>query len=156
MMDEFTYGEQDQPFDPDQIVISNVVRLWRGNPKHSEIGDFHIVALNSNEALESESCGLYRYGANYDRDCAKGLVQGLSIRDRKENRVAALVLRFSVKGWRVDDLVGPHGEDISAAAVTSIDEDGKCNELNEPTDLHFLAQEVVRILNRENENGTQQ
>ena len=35
---------------------------------------------------------------------------------------------------------------------TWIDENGKHNELDKPTDLHFSAQEVARILNRENEN----
>lgn len=113
---------------PAEIAIGNVICLWRGNLRDSEIGDFRIVALNSNEALESEGNGLYRYGTNYNAECAKGLVQCLSIRDRDGNRVATLGLRFSVNGWRVDELVGPRGEEISAATFTWFDENGKHNE----------------------------
>ena len=155
MLDESTYCEQDRPFDPVENGLGNVVRLWRGNPKVCEMGDFRIVALNSSEALGSDGCSLYRNEVNYNAECAKGLLQALSIHDRKGNRVAALGLRFSVKRWRVDELVGPYEEDISVATLTWIDENGKNNELDEPTDLHFLVQEVARILNRENENAGQ-
>ena len=155
MQDERSDRDQGKSIDSIEIATSKAVYLWRGNHKDRSVGDFHIVALNSSKALASEGCALYRYGSNYDADCAMGLVQVLSIRDLKENRVAMLGLRFSYKGWRIDEFVGQYGEDISAVAFTWIDENGKHNELNEPTDLHFLAQEVVRILNRENENAGQ-
>ena len=149
-----TYREQEQPFDSPETAFGNVVKLWRGNLKDSDIGNFRIVPLNSSVALASEGCTLYRYGANYDADCARGFVQVLSIRDFKGNRLAMLSLRFSCKGWCIEEIVGPRGEDISSITFTWLDENGKYNELDEPTDLHFLAQEVVRILNREDKNGT--
>ena len=70
------------------IAIGNVVRLWCSNLKDSKIGNYRIVVLNSNEALESKGCGPSRYGTNHKAEIAKGLDQVLSIRDHNENRLA--------------------------------------------------------------------
>lgn len=138
---------EEKPINSEKRSSCNVIRLRRGNPTESIVGDYRIVPINSTYALSAEGCKIYLNTPDYDADCAKGLVQALSVRGQNNVRLATLVLTFKNSRWEADQILGIYGEDVSSTTIRLRNEDGTYEESEEPSDLYYLTQEIARILN---------
>ncbi len=112
-----------------------------------ELGDFIIVPLVSSKELASEGWHMQQCVATYDVNCAGGLYQVISVRDLLGNRVATLGLTYGATGWTVDQCLGVSNAVVMRKSVEWIYEGGQHESTEEYTDLHYLAQEVARLLN---------
>ena len=71
-----------------------------------------------------------------------------SIRSAAGRRLATLGLSVGSGNWKVYQCQGYRNANVSRANFTWIDQDGKHNAVDERTDLHYVAQEIARLLNR--------
>jgi len=87
--------------------------------------------------------------ATYDAKCAKGLYQVFSIRDILGNRLATLGLTYGARSWEVDQCLGFNNVEVLTETAEWIHGNGKQDSMEEFTDLHYVAQEVTRLLNNQ-------
>jgi len=113
-----------------------------------EMGDFFVVPLTSSRELASEGWNMQHCVATYDSNCANGIYQVFSIRDLLGNRIATLGLTYGPNGWKVDQCLGLSNVEVMLKPVEWIQGDGIQESRDDFTDLHYLAQEVARLLNR--------
>lgn len=151
MLDEKTVRELYRLLGLDRSTPTGKVGYrWQSTLQAQEIGDFRIIPLTSSMELTSEGWNMKHWAANYDEDCAKGLYQVFSVRNLDGEAVATLSLRYGAGQWRVDQCLGFRYEEVTSTVVEWVDQNGKHNERNDPTDLHFLAQDVARLMNQIN------
>lgn len=89
--------------------------------------------------------------ASYDVNCARGLYQVISVRDLLGNRVATLGLTYGATGWTVDQCLGSSNAIVMRKSIEWIYEGGQHESTEAYTDLHYLAQEVARLMNARSE-----
>lgn len=150
MLDEQTVRELNRLFGLDRATPTGKIRYrWQSSLQAQEFGDFHIIPLTSSKELSSEGWNMNHCVAHYDADCAKGMYQVFSIRDQDGTRIATLGLIYTAGFWRIDQCLGFGNEAVVTTVVEWVDQNGKHDSLNEFTDLHYLSQEIVRLLNKE-------
>lgn len=123
-------------------------KYWRCPLSPFEISDFKITPLTSSRALASEGWNMQHCVATYAEHCATGLYHVFSIRNSINQRIATLGLQLSHDLWRVDQCLGFRNVQVTFRIDKRDDVNGKHMESHEPTDLHYLAHEVARLLNR--------
>jgi hypothetical protein len=148
MVDGQTARESNRLCELNSTVSVNEFRYrWQCPVQEQTMGDFHIVPLTTANELASEGRNMHDCVASYGAACAKGLYQVFSIRDLDGERVATLGLVYAVGGWKVDQCIGILNDEVTTTIVEWIDGNGKHDSMDEPTDLHFLAQDVARLMN---------
>lgn len=149
MISEQTVRELNQLFGLDQSTPSRKLRYrWACPVLAQEMGDFLVVPLASSKELTSEGWHMQHCVASYDARCANGMYQVFSIRDLLGNRIATLGLAYGASGWTVDQCLGIGNSEVMLKFTEWIHGIGKHESMDEFTDLHFLSQEVARLLNR--------
>lgn len=148
MLSEKTACELNQLFELTKAAPSRKLRYrWACPVLAQEIGDFSIAPLVSSKELESEGWHMQHCVATYAANCASGLYQVISVRDLLGNRLATLGLTYVASGWKVDQCLGLGNATVMHKSIEWIHEGGKHESTVEYTDLHYLAQEVARLLN---------
>ena len=148
MLSEQVVVEMNQLFGLIKAAPSRKLRYrWTCKVLAQETGDFFVVPLVSSNELRSEGWHMQHCVATYDVNCANGLYQVISVRDLLGNRVATLGLTYGATGWTVDQCLGSKNAIVVRESIEWINEAGKHESTEEYTDLHYLAQEMARLLN---------
>ena len=149
MFSEQTVNELNQLFGLDQSTPTRKLRYrWACPVPAQKMGDFLAVPLASSKELTSEGWHMQHCVASYDARCANDMYQVFSIRDLLGNRIATLGLAYGASGWTVDQCLGIGNFEVMLKTAEWIHDNGKHESVDEFTDLHFLSQEVARLLNR--------
>ena len=148
MLSEQVIAELNQLFGLTKSTRSCKLRYrWVCPILAQEIGNFSIVPLVTSKQLASEGWHMQHCVAAYDANCAKGLYQVFSIRDLLGSRLATLGLTYGASGWKVDQCFGVGNATVMCKSIEWINDGGKNESMLEYTDLHYLAQEMARLLN---------
>jgi hypothetical protein len=146
-LNEQTIREMNHLFGLSTTTPTGKIRYrWQSPLQIQEMGDFCVVPLTSTKDLASEGWNMRHCVASYDVDCANGLYQVFSIRDLDGKRLATLGLRYDPNGWKLDQCLGLLNAEVTTSVVEWIDGNGNHHSINQPTEIHFLAQEVERLM----------
>jgi hypothetical protein len=153
MLSEQTVRELNQLFGLAQMTLSRKTRYrWSCPLEAHDLGDFRVVPLTSSRALASEGWNMQSCVTSYDAKCALGFYQLFSIRDLRGDRIATLGLTYRDSGWTVDQCLGQGNAEVMNKTVEWIHDNGQHESMDEFTDLHYVALEVVRLL-KSNQRG---
>lgn len=112
------------------------------------IGEYLIVPLTTARMLSSEGylmnncCQEYRHTCETQKYCL------FSIRSRSGERRATLGLAREQGGWRFDQCLGPSNAEVLEESLNYLDEEEVLQTEFFPTEMYYIAHEVVRLMNR--------
>ena len=122
-------------------------RKWACKLPETLLGDYFIVPLTTVGLLKSESQKMNNESINYAHRCANLDYCIYSIRRRTGERLATLGL-FSEDGyWQFDWCSGPSNIEVLEESVEYLDDEGILQAEHYPTELYYVAHEVVRLMN---------
>jgi len=154
MPSDETVSELNQLFGLGQAAPARKLRYgWPCPVAEQEMGDFRLVPLTSSSALAGEGWHMQHCVASYATQCATGLYQVFSIRDLLGRRLATLGLAFAASGWRVDQCLGFKNAEVLMQTAEWLHGNGEHQSPEEFPDLHYVAQEVTRILNQQRKSS---
>jgi hypothetical protein len=118
-------------------------RRWECLLNSYEAGDFQIVPLTTSDDLRVDGYEMnHCVGRYYPSWCKQGFIRIFSIRNLLGQRLATVSLIFNYKQdrWRLEQCQG-------------FDNSKVCFKANEPSDLHFLVEDIVRLYQQAHENA---
>lgn len=120
---------------------------WYCKLTETIIGEFLITPLNSRKKIQSEAYIMSNCCRQYTDACA-ALEYGLfSMRSRAGERMATLGLRRKDGHWRFDKCLGPSDAEVAEESLCYCDDNNVVQTESYPTELYYVAQEVVRLMN---------
>ncbi len=120
---------------------------WECKLKEMLVGEYLIVPLNSAKMLKSEGYLMNNCCRDYIFRCADRAYCLFSIRSRSGERLATLGLGYENGYWHVDQCFGPANSEVLEETLEYFDEDGVLHTEYFPTEIYYLAHEVVRLMN---------
>lgn len=120
---------------------------WSCGVGETLIGDYLAVPLISSAMLRSESYWMENSCSVEPLKCATADYALFSIRSRSGERLATLRLANRNGCWQLDRCLGPAGTEVLEETMEYIDEDGELQTEWYPTELYYVVQEVVRLMN---------
>lgn len=131
--------------------VSKRQRLGKWQCKLPEmlVGEYLLVPCISAKMLKSEGYWMNNCSRDYMDACAAGEYCIFSIRSRTGERLATLGLINDSSGWRFDQCYGPSNADVMEETYVYLDDDGELHSESFPTDIYYIAHEVVRLMNSE-------
>lgn len=120
---------------------------WPSLLDETVIGDFLAIPLTSAKMMKSEAYWMNNCCRDFTESCAHGEYGLFSIRRRTGERLATLGVAKSSTGWCFDQCYGPSNVDVLEETVVYLGDEGELHSESYPTELYYISQEVVRLLN---------
>ncbi len=120
---------------------------WECKLKETLVGEYLIVPLNSAKMLKSEGYLMNNCCRDYIFRCADLAYSLFSIRSRSGERLATLGLGYENGYWHFDQCFGQANSEVLEESLEYFDEDGVLRTEYFPTEIYYLAHEVVRLMN---------
>lgn len=128
-------------------VVAKRNRRWPSVLPETVVGDYLVVPLTSSKMLKSEGYRMNNCSREYSGLCGLGSYLIFSIRSRSGERVATLGMRKRDEFWRFEQCLGPGNSNVMDEEITYCDENGTVQQEWYPTELYYVAHEVVRLVN---------
>ena len=122
---------------------------WECSVSESLIGDFIVTPLTSARMLQREDEWMENGCQTYAFQCAAAKYALFSIHSKNGDQRATLGLVNNEEHWSFDLCSGPYGENVMDEILEYYDDDGILQTEWLPTELYFVAHEVVRLMNME-------
>lgn len=120
---------------------------WQCRISDMFIGDFFIVPLTTTKMLRSEGYMMNNCCRNYTDSCENLRYSIFSIRSRSGERLATLGIIKEGGYWRLDQCFGPANTEVLEEMRCYLDEDEVLQTEYYLTELYYVSQEVVRLMN---------
>jgi len=120
---------------------------WYCRLTETIIGDFLIIPLTSRRKIQSEAYTMNNCCRHYTAACAALEYVLFSLRSRAGERQATLGLRREDGYWHFDQCVGPSNTEVTEESLCYCDENDMILTESYPTEIYYVAQEVVRLMN---------
>lgn len=120
---------------------------WECELSEVLIGDYLVVPLVSTKMLKSEGYWMNNCCREYAGECAAHAYSLFSIRSRSGERLATLGLKREQGSWELDQCYGPANRDVLEETLVYLDEDDAVQTEWVPTEMYYVAHEVVRLMN---------
>ncbi len=122
-------------------------RRWACNVSEMLVGEYLIMPLTSAKMLKSEGYCMNNCCRDYVEKCAGGNYRVFSIRNRSGERLATLGVKRKNEYWQFDQCFGPYNREVLEEVMEYLDEDGKLHVEWSPTEIYYIAHEVIRLMN---------
>ncbi len=157
MLSQTTVNELNTIFAGELSVPSTKRRTGKWECKLTEIliGEYLITPLTSARMLKSEGYWMNNCSRNYTRQCEEFEYCMFSIRRRTGERLATLGLANVPGYWIFDQCYGPSNSEVLEETCEYIDEDEGLQFDCNPTELYYVAHEVVRLMNSKDNSKEQ-
>ena len=157
MLSQTTVNELNTIYTDNFSVITARKRSgkWKCKLDETLIGEYLITPLTSTRMLKSEGYWMNNCIRDYTRQCEALQYCIFSIRRRTGERLATLGLANDRESWVLDQCYGPSNSEVLEETIEYIDEDEELNYESNPTELYFVAHEVVRLMNSTETNKDQ-
>lgn len=120
---------------------------WQCRLPETFIGEYLIVPLTSTRLLKTEGYVMNNCCREYSRQCEDQMYAMFSIRTRSGERIATLGLSKELGYWTVDQCYGPSNSEVMEEMCNFLDEDEVLQTEYFPTEIYYVAHEVVRLMN---------
>ena len=125
---------------------------WKCKLTDTLIGEYLITPLTSAKMLKSEGYWMDNCCHDYTRQCEKLEYCIFSIRKRTGERLATLGISNDRGSWSFDQCYGPSNSEVLEEIYEYLDEDEALQFESNPTELYYVAHEVVRLMNSKGNN----
>lgn len=122
-------------------------RKWKSQVAETIVDQFFVIPVTSTKMLRSEAYWMNNCCQEFAEQCARLEYNIFSIRSRSGERLATLGVINDNGYWRFDQCFGPSNSDVLEEALEYLDEDDVLQEERFPTELYYVAHEVVRMMN---------
>ena len=122
-------------------------RKWVCGLSETLVGEYLVIPLVSTRMLKSEGYWMNTCCREYADRCAEGTYSLFSLRSRSGERLATLGLAKDLGRWVLAQCCGPSNSDVLEETLVYLDEDDAVQTEWVPTELYYVAQEVVRLMN---------
>lgn len=112
-----------------------------------KIDEYEIVPLTSAKQLKSEGYHMNNCCKDYTHQCSTGEYCIFSIRDFAGNRVATLGAINDDGYWQFDQCLGDSNSNVIDEFTEHMDSQGKIHLEWSHSELFYVANEVIRLLN---------
>lgn len=120
---------------------------WECKLAETMIGEYLVTPLTSAKMLKSEGYWMNNCSRDYTRQCEEFEYCIFSIRKRTGERLATLGLANVRGSWSFDQCYGPSNLEVLEETSEYLDEDEVLQFDCSPTELYYVAHEVVRLMN---------
>lgn len=120
---------------------------WECRLSEKLIGEYLVIPLTSAKMLKSEGYWMNNCCKEYVHQCADLTYCLFSIRSRSGERLATLGLASEQGSWGLDQCFGPSNIDVLEETLVYLDEDEVVQTEWVPTEMYYVAHEVVRLMN---------
>jgi hypothetical protein len=120
---------------------------WKCKVSETLIGEYFITPLTSARMLKSEGYWMNNCSRDYTRQCEAHQYCIFSVRRRTGERLATLGLVNDQGYWIFDQCYGPSNSEVLEETIEYLDEDDVLQFDCYPTELYYVAHEVVRLMN---------
>lgn len=124
---------------------------WKCKLPETLIGEYLITPLTSSRMLKSEGYWMNNCSRDFTRQCETFEYCLFSIRKRTGGRLATLGIMNDQGHWSFDQCYGPSNSEVLEETFEYLDEDEVLQFESYPTDLYYIAHEVVRLMNSKND-----
>jgi hypothetical protein len=154
MLSQTTVNELNTIFAGELSVTSTKRRSgkWKCKLTETLIGEYLITPLTSAKMLKSEGYRMNNCSRDYTRQCEKLEYCIFSIRKRTGERLATLGLAYDRGSWSFEQCYGPSNTEVLEETHAYLDEDDVLQFDCNPTELYYVAHEVVRLMNAKNDS----
>jgi len=132
-----------------KVVPGRRSKKWQCRLQEMLIGEYLVVPLTSAKTVKAEAYWMNTGCENYIRKCAGMEYALFSICSRSGERLATLGLTNNRGSWRFDYCFGPSCTEVMEETLEYFDDDGVQQREYYPTELYYIAHEVVRLMNAE-------
>jgi hypothetical protein len=122
-------------------------RKWECKLNETLIGEYLVTPLTSAKMLKSEGYWMNNCSRDYARQCQAFEYCIFSICKRTGERLATLGLANDQGSWSFDQCYGPSNSEVLEETHAYLDEDEVLQFDCNPTELYYVAHEVVRLMN---------
>jgi len=129
------------------VPVERRSRKWDCALSETIIGDYLIVPLTSAKMLKNEGYRMINCCRDYAAQCANLKYCIFSIRTRSGERLASLGLKNDRGYWHFDQCFGLANTEVLEETLEFIDENGVPQTECYPTELYYVAHDVVRMMN---------
>jgi len=120
---------------------------WKCNLHQTFISEYLLLPITSMRKLYKEEQVLNNNcSANLFR-CYNETYSAISLRTRSGERIATICLQKVQNYWELDACLGKNGENVLEETLIYMDEDLTVQEETTPTELYYICQEAVRLMN---------
>ena len=120
---------------------------WSCKLKETFVAEYLIVPLISKNSLKNDDYWMSNQFSDYHRFCSDGSYAVFSIRTRSGERIATLGLANEQGHYHLDRCHGVSGEEVLEEVLEYYDDDGTLQQECFPTELYYVCQEIVRLMN---------
>jgi len=120
---------------------------WKCSLPTLKIDEYEIVPLTSSKQLKSEGYHMNNCCKDYAHQCSMGEYCIFSIRGNFGNRIATLGAVNDDGYWHFDQCLGHSNSNVIDEFTEHFDSQGKIHLEWSHTELYYVANEVVRLLN---------
>ena len=128
---------------------------WQCKLTETLIGEYLITPLTSARMLKSEGYWMNNCSRDYTRQCEDFEYCIFSIRKRTGERLATLGITNDQGSWSFDQCYGPSNAEVLEEIYGYLDEDEVLQFDSNPTELYYVAHEVVRLMNSKDNSKDQ-
>lgn len=122
-------------------------KKWKSQLSETIVDQFLVIPVTSAKMLRSEAYWMNNCCQDYAGQCVNLEYNIFSIRSRSGERFATLGVINDNGYWRFDQCFGPSNSDVLEEISEYLDEDDVLQEERFPTELFYVAHEVVRMMN---------
>jgi hypothetical protein len=157
MLSQTTVNELNTIFAGELSVSSSRRRSGKWGCKLTEtlIGEYLITPLTSAKMLKSEGYWMNNCSRDYTRQCEEFEYCIFSIRKRTGERLATLGIVNDQGHWSFHQCYGPSNSEVLEEIYGYQDEDDMLHFDSDPTELYYVAHEVVRLMNSKDSSKKQ-
>lgn len=116
---------------------------WTSALQSCQVGDYWVVPLTTSSDLRKEGAAMRHCVGSQDILCAMGGYVIFSIRDLDNRRLATMSLFFDQYGWHLEQLKGMENAEVTYHEESFYNGE-RTETIREPTELYFVAQEILR------------
>jgi len=121
--------------------------LWKCDLHQTFIGEYLLLPITSLRKLHKEEQVLNNNCSSNLFRCYNETYSAISLRTRSGERIATICLQKEQNYWELDSCLGRNSENVLEETLIYMDEDLNVQEETTPTDLYYICQEAVRLMN---------
>lgn len=149
MLSQTQVTKKDQTFSGSLFPSNSkaTTKRWSYTISETIIGDYLIVPLRTVKMLESEAYNVNNNSDQYIPGCTRLENCAFSMCDHFGFSQATLILAHDNEGWRFEKCYGPSNTNVLEEFIEFFDEFGIAQTEYYPTELYYVAHEVIRLMN---------
>lgn len=136
----------------DKISTVPKTLRWNSPLRQTFVGEYLLQPITSMRMLHKEDRVLDNGCSSNLFRCYNETYAAISLRTRSGERLATLCLQRKNDYWAINSCLGRNGQNALEETLVYMDEELNVLEETTPTELYYICQEAVRLINNRQNN----